>query len=129
MNWDQDNIYVQNLKVDAFSGFSATPAELLSFALDEVGLLGPQTMVNGKLARELTESFYQKRQQVRQNTRLGNLLISENIITKEQLIEALAHHVDQNVPLGQALVHLKLCTQKQLKWALKQQASLRKRLR
>ena len=129
MDWDQDNIYVQNLKVDTFSGFGASPAELLSFALDEVGLLGEHTMVNGKSARELTEGFYQKRQQVRQNTRLGNLLITANIISKEQLIEALSYHVTNDVPLGQALVSMTLCTDKELKWALKQQASLRRRLR
>lgn len=123
-----ENIYVQNLALDSFSSIGASPEELLSYALDEVGLLGQMTMINGKSAREMAESFYQKRQRVRQNSRLGNLLISEHIISKEQLIAALSYHVTHEVPLGQALVQLNSCTQEQIESALARQEHLRRRL-
>lgn len=121
-----DNIYLQNLNRDNFSHFGATDQELLSYALDEVGLLDERTVINGKSARELTQNFYRKRDKFRQNTRLGHILMSEDILSKEQLIDALAHHVNHDVPLGQALVELGMCTRKQIDNALKQQTSLRR---
>jgi hypothetical protein len=125
---DSDNTYIQNLCCDSFAGFGATVPELISFALDEVGLMDQKTLVNGKSARELAENFYRKRNRVRQNSRLGNLLIQEGIISKEQLIEALSYHVSEDVPLGEALLHLHFCAKEQLEWALRHQASLRSRI-
>lgn len=122
---DTENIYVQNLSIQAFAGFGASAPELISFALDEIGLLDDHTLVNGKSARDLAEQFYRKRNQVRQNSRLGNLLVQHAMISKEQLINALRYHVAEDVPLGEALLQLKYCTAEQLKWALRQQASLR----
>ncbi|PIQ23860.1 hypothetical protein COW36_13565 [bacterium (Candidatus Blackallbacteria) CG17_big_fil_post_rev_8_21_14_2_50_48_46] len=126
---DLDNTYIQNLCVDAFQGFGATVPELISFALDEVGLMNEKTLVNGKSARELAEHFYRKRNRMRQNSRLGNLLIQEGIISKEQLISALSYHVSEDVPLGEALLQLNFCTPEHLEWGLKQQATLRKQMR
>lgn len=123
-----DDIYVQNLKIEDFSAFGATPAELISYALDEVGLLGSHTLINGKSARQMVESFYAKRHKVRQNTRLGNLLISDGILTQAQLIEALSYHVTHEVPLGASLIQLGFCTQVQLDQALAHQAEIRRRL-
>jgi len=128
LSMDGENSYIQNLFCDSFAGFGATVPELLSFALDEVGLMDEKTLVNGKSARELAESFYRKRNRVRQNSRLGNLLIQEGIISKEQLIAALSYHVSEDVPLGEALLRLNLCGQTELEWALKHQASLRSRI-
>lgn len=125
---DAENIYVQNLSTKAFAGFGATAAELISFALDEVGLLDDHTLVNGKSARDLAEQFYRKRKQIRQNSRLGNLLVQHGIISKAQLIEALHYHVTQDIPLGKALLHLQFCSAEQLEWALRQQVSLRSHL-
>lgn len=123
-----DEIYLQNIKIEDFSAFGANPAELVAYALDEVGLLGSHTLINGKGARQLVESFYHKRQKVRQNTRLGNLLIHEGIITQAQLIEALSYHVTHEVPLGSALIQLKFCSQEQLDTALARQAEIRRLL-
>lgn len=123
-----DELYVQNLKLEDFTAFGASAAELVSYALDEVGLLGSHTLINGKAARQLVESFYTKRHKVRQNTRLGNLLITEGILTQAQLIEALSFHVTHELPLGASLIQLGFCTQAQLDQALVRQAEIRKML-
>lgn len=125
---DSDNIYLQNLKIDDFSAFGASAPELVAYALDEVGLLGSHTLISGKSARKLVESFYNKRHKVRQTTRLGNLLIQAQVITQSQLIEALSYHVTHQVPLGQALIQLAFCSQEQLNDALARQAEIRRRL-
>lgn len=125
---DLDALYVQNLKLEDFSAFGATPAELIGYALDEVGLLGSHTLINGKSARQLVESFYLKRQKVRQTTRLGNLLIQDGILTQKQLIEALSYHVTHDMPLGASLIQLGFCTQAQLDQALVRQAEIRRML-
>jgi hypothetical protein len=125
---DELEIYVQNLKIEDFSAFGATAAELLSYALDEVGLLGSHTLINGKSARQLGEGFYTKRHKVRQNTRLGNLLISDGVLTQAQLIEALSYHVTHEMPLGASLIQLGFCTQAQLDQALARQASMRRHM-
>ena len=125
---DSDNLYVQNLCPDAFAGFGATPAELLSFALDEVGLLDQKTLINGKSARDQAESFCRKRNRMRQNSRLGNLLVQSGVISKAQLIEALGYHITADVPLGEALLQLQLCSKSEIDWALRHQATLRSRV-
>lgn len=125
---DPDNLYLQNLKLEDFSAFGAAPAELVAYALDEVGLLGSHTLIDGKSARNLVESFYHKRHKVRQNTRLGSLLIEAGVISQSQLIEALSTHVTHDLPLGQALVQQGFCTQAELDQALTRQANLRRLL-
>ena len=123
----EDGLFLQNLHVEDFSSFGATPAELVAYALDEVGLLGSHTLIAGRGGRILVESFYRKRHKVRQNTRLGSLLIQSQIITQAQLIEALSWHVTREVPLGQALIELNFCNQSQLDSALSQQSRIRKK--
>ncbi len=122
-----EGLYLQNLQVEDFSAFGASPAELVAYALDEVGLLGSHTLIAGRGGRTLVESFYRKRHKVRQNTRLGSLLIQAQIITQAHLIEALSWHVTREVPLGQALIELNFCNQSQLDSALSQQSRIRKK--
>lgn len=123
-----DGLFLQNLKIEDFSAFGARPEELVAYALDEVGLLGSHTLIAGRSGRVLVESFYRKRHKVRQNTRLGNLLIQAGVLTQAQLIEALSWHVTHEVPLGQALVELRFCSQQQLDQALAQQAQIRSQM-
>jgi hypothetical protein len=122
------NVQVQHLAMTDFAAFGATAEELVAYALDDIGVLSPDTLINGERARPLVESFYHKRQQVRRSTRLGNLLIQSGVITREQLIEALSCHVTREVPLGEALILLSFCTQEQLDDTLSQQAEMRRRL-
>ena len=121
-------IEVSSINAEDFAAFGATEAELVAYALDDIGLLAPDTQIDGQAARPLVESFYFKRQKVRRTTRLGNLLIQEGIITREQLIEALSCHVTREIPLGEALVELKFCSREQLEATLSKQAEMRRRL-
>lgn len=123
---DADNLYIQNLKTEDFVAFGASPSELVAYALDEVGLLGSHTLIEGQSARKLVEKFYSKRHRVRQNTRLGTVLIQKSVITQAQLMSALSHHMEHNIPLGQCLIELEFCTQSQLDVALEHQAQMRR---
>lgn len=121
-------VRIEHLAMTDFSAFGATADELVAYALDDIGVLSTDTLINGQAARPLVERFYAKRQQVRRTTRLGNLLIQGGIISREQLIEALSCHVTQEIPLGEALISLGFCTQEQLDATLSQQAEIRRRL-
>lgn len=121
-------VCIAHLAMADFSAFGATADELVAYALDDIGVLSAETLINGAPARPLVESFYHKRQQVRRTTRLGNLLIQGGVISREQLIEALSCHVTREIPLGEALIALGFCTQEQLDATLSQQAEIRRRL-
>ena len=116
---------IKNLKKDQFAPFNASEDELLSFALDEAGLISDETVINDKVARELVKSFYNKRENFRQNTRLGHILVKEYNISKEDLIRALTYHEQIGGQLGKAFVHLNICTEAQIEEALKTQSKMR----
>lgn len=120
---------IKHLKKDQFAPFNVTEEELLSFALDEAGLLTDETVINKKIARELVISFYNKRESFKQNTRLGHILVKEYNISKEDLIRALAYHEQEGGQLGKAFVYLNICTEKQIEEALKTQSKMRTYIR
>ena len=116
---------IKNLKKDQFAPFNVSEDELLSFALDEAGLISDETVINDKVARELVKSFYNKRENFRQNTRLGHILVKEYNISKDDLIRALTYHEQTGGQLGKAFVHLNICTEVQIEEALKTQSKMR----
>lgn len=120
---------IKYLKKDQFAPFNVTEEELLSFALDESGLLTDDTIINNKPARELVISFYNKRESFKQNTRLGHILVKEYNISKEDLIRALAYHEREGGQLGKAFVHLNICSEQQIEEALKTQSKMRTYIR
>lgn len=120
---------IRNLKKDQFAPFNVTEEELMSFALDEAGLLTDETIINEMVGRDLVKSFYNKRENFRQNTRLGHILVKEYNISKEDLIRALTYHEQSGGPLGKAFVHLNICTEDQIEEALKTQSKMRSYIR
>ncbi len=120
---------IKNLKKDQFAPFNVTEEELISFALDESSLLDEETMINDVLARDLVKSFYSKRENFRQNTRLGHILVKEYNISKEDLLKALFYHEENGAPLGEAFVKLNICTNEQIEEALKTQSLMRSYIR
>lgn len=120
---------IKNLKKDQFAPFNVTEDELVSFALDEAGLITDETIINDKSARELVKSFYTKRENFRQKTRLGHILVKEYNISKEDLIKALTYHEQSGGQLGKAFVHLNICTEEQIEEALKTQSKMRTYIR
>ncbi len=120
---------IRNLKKDQFAPFNASEEELVSFALDESGLLDDTTIVNDQQARELVKSFYKKRENFRQNTRLGHILVKEYDISKENLIKALSYHEETGCPIGESFIKLNICTRDQIEEALRTQSQMRTYIR
>jgi hypothetical protein len=120
---------IKNLKKDQFAPFNVTEEELISFALDESSLLDEDTMINTIPARDLVKSFYNKRENFRQNTRLGHILVKEYNVSKEDLVRALVYHEEHGSPLGEAFVKLNICTNEQIEEALKTQSLMRSYIR
>ena len=120
---------IKNLKKDQFAPFNVSEEELISFALDEAGIITDETIINDHHARDLLKSFYNKREHFRQNTKLGHILVKEYNLSKGDLIKALSYHEHSNVPLGQAFVHLNICTEEQIEEALKTQSKMRSYIR
>ncbi len=116
---------IKNLKKDRFAPFNVTEEELISFALDEAALLDEKTIVNETSGKILVQSFYNKRDKFRQNTRLGHILVKEYNISKDDLIKALTYHEESGAPLGEAFIFLKICTREQIDEALKTQIQMR----
>jgi hypothetical protein len=120
---------IKNLKKDQFAPFNVTEEELISFALDESSLLDEETMINTVLAKDLVKSFYNKRENFRQNTRLGHILVKEYKISKEDLVKALVYHEENGTPLGEAFIRLNICNTEQIEEALKTQSLMRSYIR
>jgi len=110
---------------DQFTPFKVNEAELISYALSEAALISDETEINGESAQKLVQSFYEKRDRFRHNTRLGHLLLKEYGIKKDQLIKALVYHEEKEVPLGEAFVQLQICSREQVDNALKKQYEMR----
>ena len=120
---------IKNLKKDQFAPFNVTEEELVSFSLDESGLIDDDTDINGKPARELVKSFYNKRENFRQNTRLGHILVKEYNISKEDLIKALSYHEETGCPIGESFIKMNICTKEQIEDALRTQSQMRSYIR
>ncbi|MFN8674041.1 MAG: hypothetical protein U0457_18420 [Candidatus Sericytochromatia bacterium] len=125
----EKKVTVENINKKQFDIFNITEEELVAFALDESALLEENTLINNLNARDLVKSFYQKRENFRQNTRLGHILTKEFNLSKETLIDALSYHEKTGVPLGEAFIALKICTQEQINTALEKQAKMRSYIR
>ena len=67
--------------------------------------------------------FNQKKQQ--QNSRLGNILLKRQLVTQNQLEQALIFQQENELRLGEALLKMELIDRRQLKSALRKQSWLR----
>lgn len=124
-----EKITVESLCIGNTIPFPAQQAEMMAYALDEAGFIGPETRINGQPAREILQRFFAKRERFRENSRLGQLMVNEFGVTCEQLVQALSYHELNKVPLGEAFVQLKICEAHVVEEALSRQVSLRANLR
>lgn len=120
---------IKNLRKEQFVPFQVTEEEIISFALDESSLIDDETTVNNLSARELVKSFYEKRENFRENTRLGHILVREYNISKEDLLKALNYHQEKGIPLGKAFIDLEICSEGQIEEALVKQTQMRSYMR
>ncbi|MBY0405571.1 MAG: hypothetical protein K2X66_16835 [Cyanobacteria bacterium] len=110
---------------DWVNPFGASPEELLAGTLEEGGLLGAQTQINGRPAQDLFQAYNRKRRQFQESTRLGSMLTKMGILTQEQLGEALVIQKRENRPLGEIIVQLGFCEVATIEGALEKQKSIR----
>ncbi len=65
------------------------------------------------------------KQKQQQNSRLGNILLKRELVTQQQLDEALVYQQKHQLRLGEALMDMKLIDHQQLRSALRKQSWLR----
>ena|GEM_PF-3247082 len=108
--------------------FGATSEELVASALEENGLLEQRTLINGKNAQALFQSYCKKKNLFQEATRLGNILLKEQLIRQEQLTKALRIQARTGKPLGEVLVAERFCSEADIGVALERQQSIREDL-
>ena len=122
----QMDLNIKNLKNDNWvNPFKATPEELMAASMEPSGLVTPETTINGTNYDALYASYCRRRKNFQEATRLGGILINQDVITKEQLQEALERQSKTLQTLGQVLIEMKLCTQEDVTRALEEQVTIR----
>jgi hypothetical protein len=125
-----DEIKLSGVDSEGFNPFKASAEELLAYALDDAGLINPSTTINGRAAKDFLLSFYHKRENYREATKLGTLLVNQGVLTQEQLHEALKlHRSREGMKIGEALVSLKICTVEDIEKNLDAQIKIREDIR
>ncbi len=121
-----NEIKLTNIDTKTFNPFGASAEELLANIINESGLIRKDTRINGILAKEYCDSFYKKRTSYKESTRLGSFLIRNNIISKNQLNEALAsQEQNRDLKLGQILVNMNICSKDEVHHSLNEQTTMR----
>ena len=119
-------IKISEINSVRFNPFAATEEELIANAIEQAGLLTKTTQINGKAATTLCQSYFDKRENFKKSTRIGNVLVDNLIISNQQLSEALAHQRQEpEQKLGDALMTLNMCTTEQISKGLDIQSSHR----
>lgn len=120
-------IRISNLGRGAYNPFGADTAELLAAALDEAGLLGPDTTFDDGKANGPLQSYFCKRTQYREVSRLGTLLVQRGIISKDDLGRALSLQKEHpGMKLGMALTELGICSVEDIEKHLDTQLDFRR---
>jgi len=123
-------IIISEINTSQFNPFAATDEELVANAMDQAGILTKNTRINGKLASDLCHNYYEKRENYKKSTQLGNLLVKDSIISHSQLKEALEYQKKQPYKkLGDTLVELNYCTKEEISGQLKNQSTVRSNLK
>ena len=120
-------IRISNLASGAYNPFGADAFELLAAALDEAGLLGPDTTFDGREANVPLQSYCSKRTLYREVSRLGTLLVQNGIISKNDLGRALSLQEEHpGMKLGKAVTELGLCSVEDIEKHLDTQLGFRR---
>ncbi len=121
-----NEITLTDIDTKAFNPFGATAEELMANIINECGLIKEDTKINGVSAKKYCDSFYIKRTLYKESTRLGSFLIRNNIITQNQLDEALDRQKQhQNLKLGQILISMNICSKDEVHHSLNEQTTMR----
>jgi hypothetical protein len=121
-----NEIVICNIDTEKFNPFGASPEELISIALDEAGLNQAETTINKVSSRELCKFFYDKRDNYRELTKLGNILMKNSVISPQDLQSALEYQkLNPELKLGNAFLKLNLCSLEDIEASLDIQNQIR----
>ncbi len=121
-----NGVKLTGIDTQSFNPFGATAEELVAIAINESGLMGDGTEINGIPAKTYCDSFYEKRLSYEESNRLGRLLIKNLIITQNQLDEALGiQRQNRKLKLGQILINMNMCSKGDVTDSLSMQTTLR----
>lgn len=121
-----NEITVSNIDNQSFNQFGANDEELIANALEDAGLLTEHTIISGKPAKQHLKAFFAKRDNFRESTMLGNLLVLGKVITVIQLNEALEYKRQHpELRLGETLIKLNLTTKEAIERAVSEQTMIR----
>lgn len=121
-----DRIRIGDIDTEGFNPFKASAEELLACALDDAGLIKPSTTINSRAAKDFLSSFYQKRENYREVTKLGQLLVNQGILSREQMNRALKlQRSKEGIKFGEALLSLDICSLEDIENSLAAQIKIR----
>lgn len=119
-------ISISSIETEKMNPFYASEEELLAHALSEAGLLKEETHINGYCARSLCQAFFDKREFYKKSSKIGNMLVRKNIITEDQLKDALDYQNKFSCKkLGDAIEELGFCTKEDIHLCLNSQEKIR----
>lgn len=125
----KESILISGIRQDEWvNPFGATREELVASALDDSGLMQAKTTINGKDAQGFFQTYCKKKNLFQEATRLGNILLKEEIISHSQLADGLKIQAETGKPLGEILVSLNICREAAIQNALIRQQTLREEL-
>lgn len=120
------SVTISDIRQDEWvNPFGASAEELIAGALDDGGLMDGKTLINGKNAQVFFQSYCRKKNLFQEATKLGNILVKEEVITADQLAQALQIQSESAKPLGEVLIAMKLCVEQDIEQALERQKSIR----
>ncbi len=121
-----NEIKLTNIDTKIFNPFGATAEELVANLINESGLMRKDTRINGIPAKEYCDSFYEKRASYKESTRIGSFLVRNDIISQNQLDEALVRQKqNRDLRLGQILVNMNVCSKDEIHHSLNEQTTMR----
>ena len=123
-------IKITEINKKQFNPFSATAEELVANALHEAGLLTATAKINDLSGIELCQNFHQKRQNYKKMTRIGSILIQSDVISQNELKDALEFQKKQpKFQIGETLVNMNLCSKEDLSKSLHLQKEIRSNIK
>ena len=125
-----NEVNLKDINTELFNPFGAMAEELITSAIDEAGLLLPDTTVNNKPAKDFLKSFFEKRENYKESTKLGNLLVRNSVISSSQLQIALDYQrLHPALKLGDILIDFEICTIESIEKGLETQTKIREDIR
>lgn len=126
---DKNVLVVKNINIELFRSFGVTPEEVIANTLHEAGIIASDTYINDTEAAVLCNLFLNKKENFKQATQLGNLLVKHRYITLQELKDALYEQKkNPTQKLGNILINMGFCTKFDIERCITSQNQIREDL-